>query len=80
VGGVAAAVLVSAATAGALQAVDATLSGRAEQIFEAVTMLIAASVLTWMILGCSARDAGRRMPSRPKCKLPPNDGNRGRSS
>jgi len=48
--GVAAAVFISLAVAAGLQAVGATLSGRAEAIFEAATVLLAAGVLTWMIL------------------------------
>ncbi|MCJ7513884.1 MAG: FTR1 family protein [Anaerolineales bacterium] len=48
--GVAAAVLLSLAAAAGLQAVGAKLEGRAEQVFEGVTMLVAAGVLTWMIL------------------------------
>ncbi len=48
--GVTAAALLSLVAAAGLQAIGATLSGRAEEIFEAVTMLLAAGVLTWMIL------------------------------
>lgn len=47
--GVGAAVLVSIALAVILQAIGAELEGRAEQIFEGVTMLTAVAVLTWMI-------------------------------
>jgi high-affinity iron transporter len=48
--GVAAAVLISLAVAASLQAVGATLTGDAEAIFEGMTLLLAAGVLTWMIL------------------------------
>ena len=48
--GVAGAILLSAAAAGALQAVGASLAGGSEEFFEAATMLLAASVLTWMIV------------------------------
>ncbi len=47
--GVASAVIASLATAALLRAVDAELEGRAEQIFEGSTLLLAAGVLTWMI-------------------------------
>ncbi len=47
--GVASAVLASLATAALLRAVDAELEGKAEQIFEGSTLLLAAGVLTWMI-------------------------------
>lgn len=43
------AVLLSVITALVLQSVGASLEGNAEIIFEGVTMLIAAGVLTWMI-------------------------------
>jgi high-affinity iron transporter len=48
--GVAVAVLLSVAAASGLQAAGATLAGRSEELFEAVIMLIAAGVLTWMIV------------------------------
>ncbi len=47
--GVASAILVSLATAALLRLVDAELVGKAEQIFEGSTLLLAAVVLTWMI-------------------------------
>jgi len=47
--GVGSAVILSVIVAGALQAFGATLEGRAEEIFEGATMLLAAGVLTWMI-------------------------------
>ncbi len=47
--GVIAACLVSVAVAVALFALGAELEGAAEEIFEGVTMLLAAAVLTWMI-------------------------------
>lgn len=47
--GVLAAVAVSLAVALGIQAVGAELEGRAEEIFEGVMMMIAVSVLTWMI-------------------------------
>jgi len=47
--GVIAAVAVSLAAALGLQAVGAGFEGRGEEIFEGVTMLLAAGVLTWMI-------------------------------
>jgi high-affinity iron transporter len=48
--GVAVAVVVSIAAAAVLFSVGAKLEGRAEQIFEGTTMLLAAGILTWMIL------------------------------
>lgn len=47
--GVLTAVLVSLLTALLLRAIDQELKGSAEQIFEGVTLLLAAGVLTWMI-------------------------------
>lgn len=47
--GVAAAVVVSVALAAGIQFAGAELEGRAEQIFEGVTMLLAVGVLTWMV-------------------------------
>ena len=47
--GAGSAVLLSVIVAGALQAFGATLEGSAEEIFEGITMLLAAGVLTWMI-------------------------------
>src|SRR5439155_15471889 len=47
--GVAAAVAASALAALALRAIGAEFEGTGEQIFEGVTMVVAAGVLTWMI-------------------------------
>ena len=47
--GVATATLISVAVALILNAVGTSFSGRAEEIFEGITMLLAAGVLTWMI-------------------------------
>jgi high-affinity iron transporter len=47
--GVAAAVLVSIGAALALGALGVAFEGRGEQVFEGIAMLLAASVLTWMI-------------------------------
>jgi len=47
--GVISAVAVSLAAALGLQAVGAQFEGRGEELFEGVTMLLAAGVLTWMI-------------------------------
>jgi high-affinity iron transporter len=47
--GVASAVIVSLLVAVVLQFIGASLEGRAEELFEGVTMLLAAGVLTWMI-------------------------------
>lgn len=47
--GVAAATLISVLSALAIQLVGARLEGRAEEIFEGLTMFLAAAVLTWMI-------------------------------
>jgi high-affinity iron transporter len=57
--GVGVAVVVSVAAAAVLMAVGARLEGRAEQIFEGLTMLFASGVLTWMILWMSVQ--GRRI-------------------
>ena len=48
--GVAAAIIVSVFAAFVLFSVGARLEGRAEEIFEGLTMLLAAGILTWMIL------------------------------
>ncbi len=47
--GVLAAVLLSVALAVGITAVGAELEGRAEQLFEGTTMMLAVTVLTWMI-------------------------------
>ena len=47
--GVVSAVIVSLISALLLRAVDAELEGSAEQIFEGITLLLAAGVLTWMV-------------------------------
>ena len=47
--GVGAAVAVSLAFLAVLNAIDAEFSGATEQVFEGVTMLLAAGFLTWMI-------------------------------
>ena len=47
--GVAAAIVLSLATAGVLRWLGASLDGTAEEIFEGTMMLLAAGVLTWMI-------------------------------
>ena len=57
--GVLAAVAVSLAAALGLQALGTSLEGRAEQLFEGITMLLAAGVLTWMIFWMQAQ--GRRI-------------------
>ncbi len=57
--GVAAAVVASLIAALGLQAVGARFEGRAEQVFEGVTMLLAAGVLTWMVFWMQAQ--GRRI-------------------
>ena len=48
-GGVVAAIFVSLGVALALNRVGASLEGEAEEIFEGLTMLLAAGLLTWMI-------------------------------
>ena len=57
--GVTVAIFASVAAAVGLQAVGARFEGRAEQVFEGVTMLLAASVLTWMVFWMQAQ--GRRI-------------------
>lgn len=57
--GVAAAIAASLAAALGLQAVGARFESRAEQVFEGVTMLLAAGVLTWMVFWMQAQ--GRRI-------------------
>lgn len=47
--GVASAILVSLGALGILNALDAELAGRSEQLFEGTTMVLAAIFLTWMI-------------------------------
>jgi high-affinity iron transporter len=53
--GVAAGVGVTAAAAAALLLVGAELEGRSEAIFEGVTMIVAAALLTWMIFWMRGR-------------------------
>jgi len=53
--GVLLAVAVSILAAVVLFSIGARLEGRAEQIFEGVTMLLAAGILTWMILWMGAQ-------------------------
>jgi high-affinity iron transporter len=53
--GVGSATLVSVAVALVLNAVGASFSGRGEEIFEGITMLLAAGVLTWMIFWMRAQ-------------------------
>lgn len=48
--GVLSAALVSLVTGGILYALEIKFEGRAEEVFEGVTMLLAAAVLTWVIL------------------------------
>lgn len=48
--GTGAAVLVSIFTGGILYGLDAAFEGQAEEIFEGITMLLAAGILTWVIL------------------------------
>jgi high-affinity iron transporter len=57
--GVVVAVALSLMVAVGLQAVGARLEGRAEEMFEGFTMLLAAGVLTWMIFWMQAQ--GRRI-------------------
>ena len=57
--GVIGAVAVSLAAALGLQAVGARLEGQGEELFEGVTMLLAAGMLTWMIFWMQAQ--GRRI-------------------
>jgi high-affinity iron transporter len=57
--GVVAAIVVSLAAALGLQAVGARFEGRSEEIFEGVTMLLAAGVLTWMVFWMQGQ--GRRI-------------------
>lgn len=59
--GVASAVIVSLLSALLLRAIDQELAGSAEQIFEGVTLLLAAGVLTWMIFWM--RDEARNIKS-----------------
>jgi len=47
--GVMAAIIASLGVALGLQLIDAQLTGRAEEIFEGITMFLAVGVLTWMI-------------------------------
>ncbi len=60
--GVASAAIASLATAALLRMVDAELEGKAEQIFEGSTLVLAAIVLTWMIFWM--RSAAVQMKSR----------------
>jgi high-affinity iron transporter len=53
--GVLAAVAVSLAAALGLQILGTSFEGRAEQLFEGITMLLAAGVLTWMIFWMQAQ-------------------------
>ena len=60
--GVIAAVAVSVAAALGLQALSVQFEGTGEQLFEGVTMLLAAAVLTWMIFWM--RTQGRQIQGR----------------
>jgi high-affinity iron transporter len=60
--GVVAAVILSLAAALGLQAVSASFEGRAEQLFEGVSMFLAAAVLTWMIFWM--RSQGKQIQAR----------------
>ena len=63
--GVISAVVLSVITALILRAVDKELEGTVEQIFEGVTLLLAAGVLTWMIfwMGRESRSMKSRLES-----------------
>jgi len=68
--GVAAATVASLAFAAALTAAGASFEGRGEDIFEGITMFIAAAMLTWMIVwmqacGRSLRESWSRMWALP---------------
>jgi high-affinity iron transporter len=64
--GVGVAVLLSIAVAVALNVLDMEFEGTGEQIFEGATMLLAAGVLTWMILWVhhSSRDLKREIEDK----------------
>ncbi len=56
--GVLAAVVVSIIGAWILQIIGAQFEGRAEEIFEGVAMLLAAAVLTWVVLWLNGKNNG----------------------
>ncbi len=58
--GVAAATVLSALGALGLNALGIVLEGRAEEVFEGTTMLLAAGILTWMILWMQRQGRGIR--------------------
>jgi high-affinity iron transporter len=66
--GVVSAAILSVLATLALRAVDQELEGRREQIFEGVTMLLAAGVLTWMIFWMrrESRDMRLRLENNVK--------------
>ena len=66
VAGVALEVVVSLAVGLALNALGVSLQGRAERIFEGITMLLASVLLTWMIFWMQHQ--GRRMQMGPMVK------------
>ncbi len=65
--GVVSATLLSAALAVGISAVGAELEGRAEQLFEGTTMLLAVTVLTWMIFWM--RSQAQHMKARLEGKM-----------
>ncbi len=56
--GAASAAVVSLLVGGGLAAAGAALEGTAEQVFEGITMLLAAAVLTWMVFWLRAQGRG----------------------
>jgi len=67
--GVAAALAISAAVGIALFVVGAGLEGRAEYLFEGVTMILAASLLTWMVFWMRAQARTIRSDIEGQVKL-----------
>jgi high-affinity iron transporter len=62
--GVISAFIVSLGVALLLRAMDKDLEGAAEQIFEGVTFLLAAGVLTWMIFWMRHQSRKMKLPDR----------------
>jgi high-affinity iron transporter len=64
--GVAAGILASLLVAAALFFAGAQLEGEAEEIFEAISMLLAAGLLTWMIIWVQAQSGGMHKDIKKK--------------
>ncbi len=74
--GVVTAFVVSLVTALGLRAIDKELEGKAEQIYEGVTFMVAAGVITWMILWIRRQSGGMKAQIEKQIKQATNSGGR----